>query len=721
MVLNLATYRSSAAIASVLVSLTNNVHNGAAVLSKREDEPTHGQLVAGGVLIPVLVLLSGLFAGLTLGYMSLDETQLRVLSISGTERQKAYAEKITPIRKNGHLLLLTLILANMITNETLPVIADPVLGGGAQSVVVSTVLIVIFAEIIPQSICTRHGLYIGAKCAPLMWVLLYSFGIVAWPVAKLLELVLGSHHGIIYRRTELKELVALHASEMAQGGDLKQDTVNIIGATLDLQEKSAAQAMTPIKDVFMIHIDDKLDYDTLRHICIKGHSRIPVYENVYLPGRGGPDGKPLEAKKIIGILLVKQCVLLDPKDAVPVRHLPLNRVPAVAQNEPLLGILDRFQEGRSHMAIVSRLTINKAASVQEVVKKNLTQRIKDRVGIDTDSSSSGSESESDGESGEEKKSKKRFRFSRKKAKDAEAGSSDHTATVVDTNEKNEKDAVVSKPSLLASAALNNREQSMPSDAALPKDALDAYLEGFDPSVAPLGIITLEDVLEELIGEEIYDEFDPDGASAGQARVAYDGRHPASSSAPDIASPQPTPGPIVTTPAPGFKKTLAAPLGLLSRRSRSVPPSPRQPAKPELPPVDEKEQATEPVAEKDTKEKEKAPMTSSPEALPTRPTLEARIRARAAASGGVPTLAKHRFKSSGGPGGVVAEQVRSRGPSGNSTPVASAASPAIEISEPQADTLQVPGEGLAPNVGRKTHTPIAELSENEAASFEGERS
>jgi len=36
------------------------------------------------MLIPILVLLSGVFAGLTLGYMSLDETQLNVLSISGT-------------------------------------------------------------------------------------------------------------------------------------------------------------------------------------------------------------------------------------------------------------------------------------------------------------------------------------------------------------------------------------------------------------------------------------------------------------------------------------------------------------------------------------------------------------------------------------------------------------------------------------------------------------
>ena len=43
-----------------------------------------GKKIAFAILIPVLVLLSGLFAGLTLGYMSLDETQLHVLSISGT-------------------------------------------------------------------------------------------------------------------------------------------------------------------------------------------------------------------------------------------------------------------------------------------------------------------------------------------------------------------------------------------------------------------------------------------------------------------------------------------------------------------------------------------------------------------------------------------------------------------------------------------------------------
>jgi len=64
------------------------------VLIKRNDnfDPHNPRDVAFAALIPILVLLSGLFAGLTLGYMSLDETQLKVLSISGTPYAYIYPE-----------------------------------------------------------------------------------------------------------------------------------------------------------------------------------------------------------------------------------------------------------------------------------------------------------------------------------------------------------------------------------------------------------------------------------------------------------------------------------------------------------------------------------------------------------------------------------------------------------------------------------------------------
>ncbi|KIP04188.1 hypothetical protein PHLGIDRAFT_109923 [Phlebiopsis gigantea 11061_1 CR5-6] len=536
------------------------------VLAKRASEKHDTTFIVFACLIPFLVILSGVFAGLTLGYMSLDETQLQVLSISGTTEQKAYANRIKPIRKDGHLLLVTLLLANMIVNETLPVISDPVLGGGAQSVVVSTVLIVIFAEIIPQSLCTRYGLYFGAKMAGPMRILLWTLGLVAWPVAKLLEYVLGPHHGIIYRRAELKELIAMHSSIGELGGDLKTDTVTIIGGALDLQEKVVKQAMTPIADVFMLSIDAKLDYETLRRICLTGHSRIPVYEEVEVPvskllvqgatlnpsdGIDCADNSPSgahtqKAKKIIGILLVKQCVLLDPKDATPLRKIPLNKVPFVPNNEPLLGILDRFQEGRSHMAIVSRFSIDQAVSVKKAVKRGLTQRLRDRVGMgDSDSSTSDSEEE-DESAGKRSPVLRRMPFSRKSTKEEDAsdnadtlrgdvhGESDAEEPTVSkkprfavgrgrkkrkqdiemgvVERKEEKASKVRSMGNLAlpKASFGRWEQSMPADAVLAKEGADEFLQTVDPAIMPLGIITLEDVLEELIGEEIYDEFDPQG-------------------------------------------------------------------------------------------------------------------------------------------------------------------------------------------------------------------
>lgn len=42
-------------------------------------------------------------------------------------------------------------------------------------------------------------------------------------------------------KPELKELIAMHSHGASNGGDLKNDTVTIIGATLDLQEKVVEQ------------------------------------------------------------------------------------------------------------------------------------------------------------------------------------------------------------------------------------------------------------------------------------------------------------------------------------------------------------------------------------------------------------------------------------------------------------------------------------------------
>ncbi|KAG2360535.1 hypothetical protein BDR07DRAFT_1397567 [Suillus spraguei] len=583
--------------------------------AKRAAASTHGpEFIVFACLIPVLVLLSGVFAGLTLGYMSLDETQLNVLSMSGTPQQKRYAEKIMPIRKNGHLLLVTLLLANMIVNETLPVISDPILGGGVQSVVVSTILIVIFSEIIPQSLCTRHGLYFGAQMAGFTRGLIYLLGVFAWPIAKLLELVLGPHHGIMYRRGELKELIALHSSMSSLGGDLKSDTVTIIGATLDLQEKVVKQAMTPIENVFMLSIDSKLDYALMKKICLTGHSRVPVYEEVEIPA--DTSDRMLKVKKIIGILLVKHCLLLDPKDAVPLRRIPLNKVPFVPNNESLLGILDKFQEGHSHMAIVSRFSVEKAASVKKVAKRSLTQRLRERVGMgdssdeDEDSKEKDNtknkdmdkdkeqasqdipwadELDADGQStlrGDDKDlairiPQRAIRTGRGRGRPSQRGRVRCDMEMGIIKERVVQNDTGKETKLRIPRSASALEQSIPDDAVLTKEGAEGFLQVIDPAIMPLGIITLEDVLEELIGEEIYDEFDQHGAG-GIISSYVPTEHPPLSehyeeTLPDLHS-------TATQPIEAVKPTstgpVLRPLSLKSfgfLRSRSEPPTPREPA------------------------------------------------------------------------------------------------------------------------------------------------
>ena len=61
--------------------------------------------------------------------------------------------------------------------------------------------------------------------------------------------------------------------------------------------------MTKIENVFMLSINARLDYETLREVCVTGHSRVPIYEEIELPA---PDGQSVKAKKIVGVLLVKQ-------------------------------------------------------------------------------------------------------------------------------------------------------------------------------------------------------------------------------------------------------------------------------------------------------------------------------------------------------------------------------------------------------------------------------
>ncbi|KAI8063098.1 hypothetical protein BDF21DRAFT_347515 [Thamnidium elegans] len=292
------------------------------------------------ITVTVLVLTGGFFAGLTLGLMGLDETNLQVMLESGSESEKRNAIRVLDLLSKGkYWVLVTLLLSNVIVNETLPIVLDSIIGGGYLAVLISTALIVVFGEVIPQSICVRYGLAVGAKCSNIVLFIMYVTYPIAYPTACVLDYFLGESQGTIYKKAGLKSLVSLHRSDDDVDG-LTEDEVNIIKSVLDLREKLVVDIMTPMEDVFTLSIHCILDEKLVHKILLNGYSRIPIKESD-------------TCFNYIGMLLVKNLISYDSDDKLPVSHFPICPLPETFSGTSCLDILNFFQEGKSHMAVVS--------------------------------------------------------------------------------------------------------------------------------------------------------------------------------------------------------------------------------------------------------------------------------------------------------------------------------------------------------------------------------
>lgn len=306
-----------------------------------EEEPGSPSFWWKLIIIGILVLTGGVFAGLTLGLMGLDAVNLQVLEASGTPHERSQSRKVLKLLNRGkHWVLVTLLLSNVVVNETLPIIMDSVFGGGWPAVVASTALIVIFGEIIPQAFCVRYGLSIGSKCTYFVLLLMYAMYPIAYPIAMLLDHVLGEDSGTVYRKGQLKTFVSLHGSLGEAADRLNEDEVTIIGSVLELNEKPVDQVMTPIDDVYVLGADHVLDQETIDEIQAAGYSRIPIHQ-------------PNDASNYIGMLLVKSLISYDPADSLPVSSFALSALPETKPDTTCLDILNFFQEGRSHMVLVT--------------------------------------------------------------------------------------------------------------------------------------------------------------------------------------------------------------------------------------------------------------------------------------------------------------------------------------------------------------------------------
>ncbi|KAJ7778910.1 hypothetical protein B0H16DRAFT_800065, partial [Mycena metata] len=205
-------------------------------------------------------------------------------------------------------------------------------------------------------------------CAPFVLLLMYLFAPIAYPIAKLLDYVLGANEAHTYKKAELKSFLQFHRTGEEP---LRDDEISILNGVLELNTKSVEGIMTPMKDVVTLAADAIMDDKLVEKILLSGYSRFPVHEP------GNPDS-------FIGLLLIKKLLKYDPSSALPVSSFPLSIIPEAQPSINCFQALDYFQTGRAHLLLISR-TPGKAGgaigviTLEDIIEEILSEEIVDET------------------------------------------------------------------------------------------------------------------------------------------------------------------------------------------------------------------------------------------------------------------------------------------------------------------------------------------------------
>jgi len=103
------------------------------------------------------------------------------------------ANMILKVVSNHHLFLVTLLIANAIALESLPLVVHNLMPDWA-AILFSTFIVLVVAEIVPQAYCTGpKKILLAYYASPVILVMIKIFWVLSYPIAKGLDYLLGVH------------------------------------------------------------------------------------------------------------------------------------------------------------------------------------------------------------------------------------------------------------------------------------------------------------------------------------------------------------------------------------------------------------------------------------------------------------------------------------------------------------------------------------------------
>jgi len=238
------------------------------------------------------------------------------------------------------------------------------IASGVVAGLVATGLIVIFGEIIPQATFARYALQVGAKTAWLVKIFIFILFPICYPIAFILDKVLGDEMATIYSKKELIQIVKEHWG--AKESDVDADEERIIEGALSFSDKSAEQVMTPRTVIYALDSNASLDEKLLNKIKEEGFTRIPVYEN--------------SIDNVVGILYAKD--LINIKLGTKIEKLyKKGKILTVPKQQKLDQVLNMFIKSKVHLALVKNEYhgLEGVVALEDVIEEILEREIVDET------------------------------------------------------------------------------------------------------------------------------------------------------------------------------------------------------------------------------------------------------------------------------------------------------------------------------------------------------
>lgn len=231
----------------------------------------------------LLIIFSGFFSGSETALTAVSRARMHSLEKNGDQR----AGMVTALIEKRDTLIGALLIGNNLVNIFASALATSLFinlfgtSGVAIATVVMTVIVVIFAEVMPKSWAIANSDRFALTVAPavrFIVVIFAPFTAVTTFLVRAILKVFGVHldrtHPMLSAHEELRGAVEV----LARDGSVIKDDRYRLGGILDLHELEVSDIMIHRTKMMSINCDDSAS-EAIRQILESPYTRVPVWKN----------------------------------------------------------------------------------------------------------------------------------------------------------------------------------------------------------------------------------------------------------------------------------------------------------------------------------------------------------------------------------------------------------------------------------------------------------